>query len=473
MAYTGREKILVNASEITEANIVTCLKKALSTHKENAREETYLYKYYKGSQPILNRVKKIRPSINNKIIVNKANEIVSFKTGYLLYSPIQYASRTNEQSDEISTLNTYMDVKNKVTVDKDVVDWMHICGVGVKILLQSDKDDDIPFDLYSADPRENFVVYSSSLIGEPPIMGVRHYVDVDDTGVIETDVYECYTKDMYFKIKDEKIVYLTGNALKQIPIIEYPLNNSRIGSFEIVLSLLDAINVVQSNRIDGVEQFVQSLLLFHNVDIDTEKVETLNEIGAIKFRDINPSLQGEIKYLVSQLDQTNTQTLIDDLIDCVLAIVGMPPTKKSGSSAETGMATIMQDGWYLAEARAKDTENLFKASERQLLKLVSYICNNTSDLPLDYKDIDIKFTRKNYENIQSKVQVLTTMLQNEKIAPRLAFATSNLFVDSEGAWIESQEYIQQTKNIEQEKEVNAIQTNSTTDTKNREGTKQK
>ena len=133
----------------------------------------------------------------------------------------------------------------------------------------------------------------------------------------------------------------------------------------------------------------------------------------------------------------------------------------------------MQDGWYLAEARAKDTENLFKASERQLLKLVSYICNNTSDLPLDYKDIDIKFTRKNYENIQSKVQVLTTMLQNEKIAPRLAFATSNLFVDSEGAWIESQEYIQQTKNIEQEKEVNAIQTNSTTDTKNREGTKQK
>lgn len=82
MAYTGREKILVNASEITEANIVTYLKKALSTHKKNVQEETYLYKYYKGSQPILNRVKKIRPSINNKIIVNKANEIVSFKTGY-------------------------------------------------------------------------------------------------------------------------------------------------------------------------------------------------------------------------------------------------------------------------------------------------------------------------------------------------------------------------------------------------------
>ena len=465
MAYTGRQKILVNTESITSENIIKYLKEAINTHEKNQREENYLYEYYKGNQPILNREKKIRPTINNKIVVNKANEIVSFKTGYLLYSPIQYASKSNEQSDEISTLNSYMDIKNKVTIDKEVVDYMHICGVGVKILLQSDDGDDIPFDMYSADPRDTFVIYSATLIGEPPIMGVRHYIDVDSTGVLKTNVYECYTKDMYYKIREEQIVQQAGNALKQIPIIEYPLNNARIGAFEIVLSLLDAINNVQSNRNDGIEQFVQSLLLFHNVDIDTEKVETLNEIGAIKFRDINPSLQGEIKYLVSQLDQTNTQTLVDDLVDSVLAIVGMPPTKNNGSSAETGMATIMQDGWYLAEARAKDTENLFKASERQLLKLVTYICNNTSDLKLDYKDIDIKFTRKNYENIQSKVQVLIAMLQNEKIAPRLAFATANLFPDSEGAWIESKEYMAQQAS-EQGKEVNAIQTNSKADPEN-------
>lgn len=469
MAYTGRKKILVNTESITSENIIKYLKEAINTHEKNKREENYLYEYYKGNQPILNREKKIRPTINNKIVVNKANEIVSFKTGYLLYSPIQYASKSNEQSDEISTLNSYMDIKNKVTVDKEVVDYMHICGVGVKILLQSDDGDDIPFDMYSADPRDTFVIYSATLIGEPPIMGVRHYIDVDSTGVLKTNVYECYTKDMYYKIREEQIVQQAGNALKQIPIIEYPLNNARIGAFEIVLSLLDAINNVQSNRNDGIEQFVQSLLLFHNVDIDTEKVETLNEIGAIKFRDISSSLQGEIKYLVSQLDQTNTQTLVDDLVDSVLAIVGMPPTKNNGSSAETGMATIMQDGWYLAEARAKDTENLFKASERQLLKLVTYICNNTSDLKLDYKDIDIKFTRKNYENIQSKVQVLIAMLQNEKIAPRLAFATANLFPDSEGAWIESKEYMAQQAN-EQGKEVNAIQTDTKTDSENREGT---
>ena len=85
MAYTGRTKILLNVAEINESNILENLKKALDVHKKNVTEETYLYNYYKGKQPILNREKKIRPSINNKIVVNKANEIVSFKTGYLLY----------------------------------------------------------------------------------------------------------------------------------------------------------------------------------------------------------------------------------------------------------------------------------------------------------------------------------------------------------------------------------------------------
>ena len=90
---------------------------------------------------------------------------------------------------------------------------------------------------------------------------------------MDVTTYECYTKDTYFKVKEDRVVAKQANTLQQIPIIEYPLNNARIGAFEIVLTLLDAINLVQSNRIDGVEQFVQSLLLFHNVDIDTEKVK--------------------------------------------------------------------------------------------------------------------------------------------------------------------------------------------------------
>ena len=58
-------------------------------------------------------------------------------------------------------------------------------------------------------------------------------------------------------------------------------------------------------------------------------------------------------------------------------------------------------------------------------------------------DLEIKFTRRIYENTYQKAQTLDLMLKNGKIAPRLAFATCGLFSDSEGAWSESQKWVEE------------------------------
>ena len=59
---------------------------------------------------------------------------------------------------------------------------------------------------------------------------------------------------------------------------------------------------------------------------------------------------------------------------------------------------------------------------------------------LTLKAIDIKFTRRNYENVQVKSQVLTTMLANQKIHPQLAFEYCGLFSDPQSAYLMSEEY---------------------------------
>lgn len=61
-------------------------------------------------------------------------------------------------------------------------------------------------------------------------------------------------------------------------------------------------------------------------------------------------------------------------------------------------------------------------------------------MDLYLKDIEMKFTRRNYENIQSKSQVLISMLKEPKIHPQLAFQHSGLFSDSESAYTMSMEY---------------------------------
>lgn len=445
----GRRMILTDETEVNIGNVVQILRKALPYHWKNRSEISYLWSYYKGRQPILNRVKEVRPEITNKIVENRANEIVSFKSGYLMGEPLQYVSRGNAENiaDAINQLNEFVFAEEKPAKDKELADWFHICGTSFRMVLPDEmagEDDESPFEIYTLDPRNTFVVYNNGL-GNKPILGVKYVMD--ENGVVH---YSCYSDHEYFEIVESKVVSYDTHILGEIPIIEYPLNMARIGAFELVIPLLDAINLTDSNRLDGVEQFIQALMLFHNVDISSEDFDELRERGAIKFKDIDPQLKAEINYLVSNLNQGETQTLVDHMYQTVLTICGMPNRNGGSSTSDTGSAVIMRDGWSAAEARAKDSELMFKKSERIFLKVVLNICRTLADMDLKVCNVEIRFTRRNYENILQKAQVLDLMLKNNKIHPRLAFEHCGLFVDSDLAYTLSAEYAEEQEQKAQE-----------------------
>lgn len=457
----GRTKIKTDIEYITRDNVLKVLESAMDDHVSNSADIEYLYGYYKGNQPILQRKKEIRPEICNKIVENIANEIVSFKTGYLLGEPIQYISRSDtDTSKEVGELNDIMELCSKACVDNDIAEWLYICGVGYRLVLPNDNaiigkvvpalsmgekpdlGDDTPFTVHCLDPRGAFVVHHSG-IGEKPIMGVK-YVRKDDLTVI----YSVWTETEYFEIESEstegtgRIVKEMPNTLNHIPVVEYVLNNARQGAFEIVLPLLDAINATQSDRIDGVDQFIQSLMVLYNAEIDEDKAKNLRDAGLIILKSFGEN-KADIKVLNEQLNQTQTQTLIDDLYQKVLEIVGMPNRNGGTSTSDTGAAVIVRDGWSTAEARAKSDEANFKRSEREFLRIVFSILKRSGTLEIMLKDVDIKFTRHNYDNIQSKSQVLVSMLNNSHIHPALAFEHCGLFSDPQSAFNMSEAYYQE------------------------------
>lgn len=440
----GRRVIYTDCNEITKKNLLSVLEKALSTHGKNRGEIQYLYDYYKGKQPIRNRTKEIRPEINNKIVVNRANEIVSFKVSYLMGEPVQYVSRSTEDiTENLNKLNEYVFAEDKAAKDTELAKWFTICGTAYRMVLpdKNKEEDESPFEIYTLDPRYSFVVYHSGL-GNKPMMGVKTVLLEDNT-----ELHSIYTSNMYFEVKDGVIIKEEKHSLGVVPIIEYPANPERLGAFEIVIGLLDAINETASNRLDGVEQFIQALLILKGVDIDSEEFKTLKENGGLKI-----PLEGDAYYLIQELNQTQTQTLVDDMYDTVLTICGMPNRNGGSSTSDTGSAVIMRDGWTNAESRAKDTETMFKMSEKRFLRIAIQFANTLRNMDLKLSAIDIRFTRRNYENIQVKSQVLTTMLNNDKIHPRLAFAHSGLFVDPELAYTQSVEYAAEKKK-EAEKEL--------------------
>lgn len=436
----GRRVIKTSVTNITDENVVDVLLKALSIHALNRSEIDYLWEYYKGKQPILYRQKEVRPEITNRIVENRANEIVSFKVGYLCGEPIQYVGKngSEEITQGITRLNELMFAEDKAAQDQEIVEWQMICGTAYRLVLPDEKgeEDEAPFELYTLDPRDTFVVYSNE-IGNKPVMAVKYSKDDN-----EITHYSIYTENMYYLVEDGILKESTPHALDMIPIFEYPANNARLGSFEIVLPLLDTLNNITSNRMDGIEQVIQAFIKFINCDISKEEYEEFLQLGAIKVKSVDGA-NADVGVVTTDLNQSQTQTLKEDCYNAILTICGMPNRNGGTSTSDTGAAVLLRDGWSLAEARAKDSENMFKKSEKKMLKLVLRICRELSDLNLGLKDIELQFTRRNYENIQSKSQVLVSMLQTDKIHPLLAFQHCGLFVDAERAYSMSVKYLEE------------------------------
>ena len=425
----GRRQIYTDVKTITADNVVEVLRDALSDHRVNQGEIQYLWDYYRGKTPILSKTKEVRESINHKICVNRANEIVTFKRGYGFGEPIQYISRgTNDDiSDEVAQLNEQMFLAGKQAEDSALAEWMYVCGLGMRMALPG-KDETEPVRVYTLDPRYSFVVRYNGL-GEPVVMGVKTIIRRD--GV--TQVHSVYTRDMYFEIEDETITKAEPHVLGMVPLLEYPTNRaSRLGAFEVALPLLDALNEVESNRLDDVEQFVNSFLALLGGTIDEETAKKLDEHKMLCLPE-----GVDAKYLSAALQQNDIQVLSDNLYNAVLTICGIPNRNGGSSTSDTGSAVIMRDGWESAEAQMKSVELEFKRSEKEFLRLVLRILRDMIGLNLELKNVEPKFSRRNYDNLQTKSQVLTTLLNSPKVHPQLAFVHSGLFLDPESAYLQS------------------------------------
>lgn len=447
----GRTTIYTTYDVIDKTNLLDALHSAVQIHNSNSADIDYLWKYMKGRQPILQRTKEIRPEINNKPVENHAYEIVNFLSGYLMGEPCTYVNKgkREEAINTIDQLNDYMFDVDKASNDKDLSMWMYVCGLGYRMILPEKglgKNGGSPFKIDTLDPRFTFIVYKSDF-GKERMMGVRKLVrKINGT---DTDLYCGYTKTHYFECTDTQILKYESHVLGDIPIFEYRANMALLGSFEPVLPLLDAINTIAANRLDGVEQFIQSFIKFINCDVDEEKFKALKEMGAIKIKSTE-GMQADVDIISQELNQMQTQTLVEYLYNMVLTICGLPTTNRSqGGSSDNGVAVILRQGWEQCEARARDTELLFKKTEKQFLRMALSIIKDAGDMDLQISELDIKFTRRQHDNLLTKAQSLTTMLE-AGLKPEIAIATCGLFNDPMDVALQSKDYLSAKWKTEQQ-----------------------
>lgn len=429
----GRKILYTDVETITADNIVNVVGDCIGNFYYNKTIIEYLWRYYKGDQPVLYRVKVQNADITNKIVENHAYEIVQFKVGQTYGEPIQFISRKDD--DEINravdALNDYLVDANKQEKDIKAGEWQSATGTSFKAVRFSNGE--IPFQIVAPTPMNTCVIYNRST--EEPVLAVQELKDEDGRW------YKlCYTDSHSCKIQNGVASEWKLHAFGSIPIVEFPNNHERISDIELVIGLLDAINNMQSNRMDGIEQFVQYWVKFVNCEIDQKTFEEMKMSHALTVKSNNKDNKADVEIMTQELNQSQCQVAKDDLLDNLQAILAIPNRESQNSGGDTQGAVSLRAGWDFSKTRAKQKDPIIKSAEKRLAIIILNILRVTgNDLKISPRDFDVQINHSPLDNLYTKTQALAQMLQSG-INPRIAVATCGLWGDAEKVSLQSQPY---------------------------------
>lgn len=442
----GRRKIFCDADEIHAGNIESIIEEAMDVHRKNATEIRKLRRYLSGDQPILSRTKKTREDILNMVVVNTASEVMDFKLSYIFSAPLDIVRTANSETDtDITLFQRMMDEQNKDGVDQDIALDM-LCGaLGYRGLFPNSNDDDLsPFSVVSMRPETTFCVYSNDVFRRK-VLGVSYIEKADGTVKLTA-----YTKGVRYELRSDsaegafKLEKESVNGIGEIPIAEYAMPEL-VGAFEKALPLMNALNTATSNRIDDIEQFVQSILAIFGVDLNDEALTKLKTSLCLIVPDVQEGVTPQAKYLVNTMDQTGVQAVLDDLYYHILEVCSVPGREQS-SGGNTGAATEMgAGGWRKAQYSAERIISAWQRGDREMYCIALAILSRSKRTPKELRglkptDLQTKFTLSKSNNLLTKTQGLLNLLQ-AGVAPRIAYREIDLFPDAEQVYEESKPYI--------------------------------
>lgn len=432
----GRTELRTSIEALTAANLAEEMGRTFSKHLSNAGEIDYLVNYFLGYQPyVLNREKLVREDVDNRIVFNYAKSSTRDIVGYLLGKPIRYVPRQLGKNKPVQELSDWMDHRDKGRGDFEIAEYASICGTAFRGIFPDTKEDGTPpFTLVTLDPKTTYCVYSSDPTKVEPLYAVSYYTVTLDNNQMEYH-FTVYTDTETHTFVVDNVSAVAGasflgnfekinvstkrHIIGRVPIVEYPNNQWRMGDWEPALSILDAINVVGSDSVNDVVQFVNSILAIIGAELDEDGLAKLNAEKVLNIFNIPQGVHPDVKYVAQTLDASNIIALREYLESALRVVLGVPDRKtRGGGGGDTGDAVFMRDGWMDIDLVATNKELFYVASERRTIDVALGICNQKSKLTgLKTMDIEIKFLRSKTANLQVKAQAFSTLVATKKVSP--------------------------------------------------------
>lgn len=373
-------------------------------------------RYYKGHHDIEGR-KREKNAPNNKVMCNHAKEISDCATGYFMGNPITYS---NSGKQDIEPLLVAFDEANVDDVDADNAMDMSIFGVGYEYVYAKEGAA-IPTSK-NISPLSTFIVVDNS-IEENELCGVYYYKrknSVKDTYTYVATVSTAHY-NYVLNIEDSGAdIPAVPNIATEVPtehffgepqIIEYLNNKEGIGDFEQQIPLIDAYNILMSDRINDKEQFIDAVLVLYGAilgDDEEETTEAQKQLRENKLLELPEDAKAE--YLTRQMDENGAEVLRKAIKEDIYNFSHVPNFMDENFAGNTS-GVAMEYKLLGLEMITKVKERHYKKGLRKRIRLY---CNylNMKAILLEAGSIMASFSRALPKNLQELAQIIANLQGN-------------------------------------------------------------
>jgi len=321
-------------------------------HRKGIKRLKNLDDYYLGEHKINKRSRKNEKCSNSKVMINQAKITTDTVVGFVVGNPIAYSSTDGKNIEPILEALKYMDASSH---DTELKKDLSVFGEGYEILYLSENEDEAQIKIGVLDPRSCYVATDSTL-EQNPLFAV-HYTKDECWQKGSTEyTFNVYTQTHVHTYRTQNDTHLnesdwvesTEHYFGMLPVIEYKNNKERQGDYEQAISLIDAYNQLQSDRLSDKENFVEAILILYGFRLaqNGEEVTGLDGDPNARANDSQMLIEApsksdgaEAQWLTKAFDENAVQVLADSLISDLHKVTYVPDlSDASFGGTQTGVA---------------------------------------------------------------------------------------------------------------------------------------
>lgn len=383
----AKEFYLPAETEITD-ELVT---KLIKLHEDDCERYVTLEDYYRGKAKIYDRSKEDYKA-NNKLALDYPSYIVDILLGLFVGKPISYTV-SDENAEMMEGLQEVFDLNDEQDENAEIAKICGIKGRGYEIVYL-DEEGGVRFN--EVQPENIVMVYDNHIKPEPLFcIYIREDADAESIGKeSKNKLVTLYTKDsikeMRLEGSDLKLIEENANLFGAIPVVEFKNNNEAIGDFERVLSLIDALNLAQSDTANDFEEFTDALLVLAGMpQADSDDVNRMIE-DKVLLLDKSGGAGQSAEWLIKDINDTaleNYKNRLDADIHKFAKVPNMNDEHFAGNvSGEAMKYKLFATDQIIAQKQRK-----FKSALQERIKLILSIAKIKTAKDFDYRDISIVF----------------------------------------------------------------------------------